>query len=78
MALNLTKSFTYLKKITIYENKSHFYFIGEHNLQQKYFVFTIRKLVLTRDNLKDSINYSLKDLLVEHKKEKKKSRSKRF
>ena len=32
MALNLTKSFTYLKKITIYENKSHFYFIGEQHL----------------------------------------------
>ena len=78
MALNLTKSFTYLKKITIYENKSHFYFIGEHNLQHKYFVFTIRKLVLTRDNLKDSINYSLKDLLVEHKKEYTKQEYKRL
>ena len=69
MALNLTKNFIYIKRINIYENETHFYFVGEPNLRQNYYIITFQKLILTGDNLKKNSQRCLKDLIFENKKE---------
>ena len=65
MPLDLIAIRNNFKKISIYENKTLFYFIGLNNKKKSYNLFSIKKIEY---DLK-LYNFTLKDLLIETKKE---------
>jgi hypothetical protein len=65
MPLDLIAVRNNFKKISIYENKSSFYFIGTNSKSKIYNILTIKKVDY---NLK-SFDYSLRDLITENKKD---------
>ena len=74
MALVLTCSLNFINNISIYENEKQFYFIGTHQGNKTFLIFTINKIRYPSSLDGNQYYYDLKDIIIEHKMEYDKSK----
>ena len=65
MPINFSSKKTFIKKIVIKENQSHFLFIGTYNIKKTISYLQIKKLKFNKYNYKEYSSYKLKDIMDE-------------
>ena len=66
MPINFSSKKTYIRKIIIKENQSHFFFIGTYNIKKSISYLQIKKLKFKKNNYEEYSTYKLKDILDEY------------
>ena len=65
MPINFSSKKTFIKKIIIKENQSHYFFIGTYNIKKSISYLKIQKLKFNKDNYNEYYSYKLKDIINE-------------
>ena len=65
MPINFSTKKTFIRKIIIKENKTHFFFIGTYNIKKTISYLQIKKLKFNKYNYKECYSYKLKDIIEE-------------
>ena len=68
MAFNVECNLNYIEKISIFENETHFLFIGKSHIKKDYSLFSIRKLFFKKNEIQKLNKIPLSELLSEDKK----------
>ena len=67
MAFNVGYNYNYIEKIHIFENETHFLFLGKMILKKEYILFSIRKLFFKKNQIKQLNSIPLCELNTENK-----------
>ena len=68
MAFNIECNLNYIEKVSIFENETHFLFIGNSYIRKEYSLFSIRKLFFQKNQIQELNKIPLSELLSEDKK----------
>ena len=68
MAFNVECNLNYIEKISIFENETHFLFIGKSHIKKDYSLFSIKKLFFKKNEIQKLNKIPLSELLSEDKK----------
>ena len=68
MAFNIECNLNYIEKVSIFENETHFLFIGNSYIRKEYSLFSIRKLFFQKNQIQELNKIPLSELLTEDKK----------
>ena len=68
MPINLSCKFSYIKKIKIFENDTHLFFIGIHNIDKTFHVLSFKKIKFDNENKSLAFSFVLKDIVNQKEK----------